>query len=395
MTQRATLDHAVTPTVGPPYARLMRTTRLHVTLREVAPAVVRVVDVPAAATLAEIHELLQSAIGWTDSHLHEFTTEAHQDGPRYGPPDPDLGTLNDTTAQLRDLPEKFVYLYDHGDGWTHDVRVLGVGADRPGCPYGEGTCPPEDSGGPHGHAELLAVLADPTHPDHTRMRDWAGPQHDFEQTTTDRLVEQTAGTVPAPVRLLLDLAHDGITPTARGRLPRAVVRQVQQHRPDWAWSEKPARIEDDLPPLAALHDLLRDTGLLRLNKGALRPIRAATDDLQVLRRLRGWFTGQSFTGTLTTLSVALLCAHGPTTADGLAARILPMLGPGWTSNGHPIAAGDIATSIHRLNSTWRGLDLIDRDRQLIVPGPSARELLPGATRLAHLWSSNDHATTPR
>lgn len=371
----------------------MRTTRLHLTLRDVTPVVVRGVDVPAAATLAEIHELLQSAIGWTDSHLHEFTTEPHTDGPRYGPPDHDLGTLDDTTAHLRDLPETFVYLYDYGDGWTHDIRVLGPGADHPGCPYGEGTCPPEDSGGPHGHAELLAVLADPTHPDHTRMRTWAGPRHDFDQNTTDRLVQQTAGTVPAPVRLLLDLTRDGITLTPGGRLPRAVVRQVQARRPDWAWSEKPAHLEDDLPPLAALHDLLRDTGLLRLIKGTLHPIRAATDDVQVLRRLRGWFTGHGFTATLTDLSLALLCAHGPATADDLATAILPMLGPGWTSNGHPITAADIATSIHRLNSPWCGLDLIDRDRWLIVPGPSARELLPGATRLAHLWSSADHATT--
>lgn len=360
----------------------MRTTRLHVTLRDVTPAVVRVVDVPTAATLAEIHQLLQSAIGWTDSHLHEFASA----DTRYGPPDHDLGTLDHATAHLRDLPDTFIYLYDYGDGWTHDIRVLGPGDDRPGCPYGEGACPPEDSGGPHGHAELLAVLVDPTHPDHTRLRDWAGPQRDFGQAATDRLVEQTAGVVPAPVRLLLDLAHDGITLTHGGRLPRTVVRQVQELRPVWAWSEKPARIEEDLPPLAALHDLLRDTGLLRLATGALRPIRAAADDLQVLRRLRGWFTAAGFTATLTDLSLALLGAHGPATADDLATRILPMLGPGWTSNGHPITTADITTSIHRLNSTWRSLDLIDRDHQLIVPGPSARSLLPGATRLAHLWS---------
>ena len=64
----------------------MRTTRLRVRLREVDPAVVRVIDVPAACTLAELHELLQAAIGWTDSHLHEFHT---CDGRRFGVPDDD------------------------------------------------------------------------------------------------------------------------------------------------------------------------------------------------------------------------------------------------------------------------------------------------------------------
>ena len=38
---------------------LMQTTRVRVRMREVDPVVVRVIDVPAAATLAELHELLQ------------------------------------------------------------------------------------------------------------------------------------------------------------------------------------------------------------------------------------------------------------------------------------------------------------------------------------------------
>lgn len=368
----------------------MRTSRLHVTLRDVTPVVVRVVDVPATATLAEAHQLLQSAIGWTDAHLHEFAAG----DARFGPPGHDLGTRDDATAHLKDLPETFEYTYDYGDGWTHDVRALGPGADRPGCLYGEGTCPPEDCGGPHGHADLLAVLADPTHPDHTRMRGWAGPRRDFDQDATDRLVRRTAGTVPTAVRHLLDLARDGITLTPGGRLPRTVVREVQRRRPDWAWSEKPARTEDDLPALCALHDLLRDTGLLRLRKGTLHPLRAAADDQQVLRRLRGWFAAERFTGVLTNLTLALLAVHGPATAGDLAARILPILGPGWTSDGYPLTVDDLARSIHRMNSVWRGLDLVDGDHLSIAPGPSAQELLPGATRLAHLWTIGDHATTP-
>jgi hypothetical protein len=50
----------------------MRTTRLRVTLREVEPVVTRVIDVPQDSTLPELHDLLQVAIGWTDSHLHQF-----------------------------------------------------------------------------------------------------------------------------------------------------------------------------------------------------------------------------------------------------------------------------------------------------------------------------------
>lgn len=36
----------------------------------------RVVDVPAAAHLPEVHHLLQAALGWTDSHLHQFVASA-------------------------------------------------------------------------------------------------------------------------------------------------------------------------------------------------------------------------------------------------------------------------------------------------------------------------------
>ena len=58
----------------------MRTVRLGVTLAEVTPTVLRVLDVPAACTLPELHDLLQIAIGWTDSHLHQFVVPAAVSG---------------------------------------------------------------------------------------------------------------------------------------------------------------------------------------------------------------------------------------------------------------------------------------------------------------------------
>ena len=71
----------------------MRTIRLQVTLREVTPPVLRILDVPATSTLPELHQLLQAGLGWTDSHLHEFQTPTQAAGAallRYGVPDPDL-----------------------------------------------------------------------------------------------------------------------------------------------------------------------------------------------------------------------------------------------------------------------------------------------------------------
>ena len=167
----------------------MRTTRLRVRLREVEPTVLRVLDVPAASTLPELHLLLQAALGWQNTHLHEFVTDTH----RYGVEDDDwldvgaggldpLRRQSETGVLLRDLGLRFAYHYDLGDGWEHDVEVLGPGDDQPGCRYGEGGCPPEDSGGPGGYSSLLGVLADPN----TRSTTSCGPGSASRSSSTRR-----------------------------------------------------------------------------------------------------------------------------------------------------------------------------------------------------------------
>ncbi|MGH3098361.1 MAG: plasmid pRiA4b ORF-3 family protein [Streptosporangiales bacterium] len=365
----------------------METTRACVRLRDVEPAVVRVLDVPATVQLQEFHHLLQAGLGWTDSHLHQFVT----DDALYGmvaiePPEDER---DESGVPLRKLPVCFRYLYDFGDGWEHDVELLGAGGDRPGCVYGEGSCPPEDCGGPHGYAELRAVLADPTHEDHAAMRTWAGDLADFDQAATDLLVHQTAGAVPEPVRLVLELAADGVKLTPGGRLPRWLVREVQARRPDWHPLGDPASREDDLPPLVALHDLLRDVGLLRLRKGVVAPIKAASDDVEVVRRLRSWFAPQhGFTAVLAGVSVAVLAAgSGAHRADELVAQVYPLLGHGWaTRDGQPMTEEHVRMGFTGLVPELCALDLIDDDPGGWHAGPSARWLLPRATVLAYEWS---------
>ena len=91
----------------------MRTVRLQVTLREVTPAVLRVVDVPASCTLSELHDLLQVAMDWTDSHLHEFLVG----DARYGVPIRSSAPRCATRpVSIGRSPTRFGYLYDFGDG---------------------------------------------------------------------------------------------------------------------------------------------------------------------------------------------------------------------------------------------------------------------------------------
>jgi hypothetical protein len=154
----------------------MTTTRLRVQLRDVEPAVVRVLDVPASATLTEVHLLLQAALGWTDTHLHEFEA----DGRTYALDEDDDDVLDEQDVPLSALGGRFVYLYDFGDGWEHDVDVFGDGGVDPGVVSGEGTCPPEDCGGPSGYDELRVALDDPSHPEHRDYLDWCGPLNPFD-----------------------------------------------------------------------------------------------------------------------------------------------------------------------------------------------------------------------
>lgn len=373
-------------------AKAGATTRLRVRLREVSPPVERILDVPAGSLLVEVHDLLQAAMGWTDSHLHQFSTAA---GLRYGIKGPGLeedpDELDENTVALPVLGERFAYLYDFGDGWEHDVQVLGPGGPVPGVVDGQGACPPEDVGGAYGYQDFLDALADPGHEEHLQYRQWAGTWSPvFDAEAADLLVRQTVGAVPAGVRLVLDLAAEGVRLTPGGRLPRAFVRQVQAARPDWAWSERPAHVEEDLIPLCALHEGLRRVGLLRLRNGRLAPTRAVGDPIQTVRRLRTWFGPvHGFNHLLATDAVALLAATGPALPEDLAARLFPLIGDRWiTSDGQRLTERDMQLSMHRLYSDLRGLDLIT-EGDLVrgkghqwAPGPSARWVFPRATALA-------------
>jgi hypothetical protein len=365
----------------------VRTLRLTVELRGVEPRVSRIIDVPATATLPELHRLLQAALGWTDSHLHQFDA-----GDTLYQPDPDgfadLGGPRVTDEQdvgLRDLPRRFAYVYDLGDTWEHDVEVVGPGGDGPGCPAGEGACPPEDCGGPGGYDSLLAALAEPDRPEHAELIGWAGELRPFDLARTDLLVRQIAGSVPEAVRQVLDLAADGVPLTPGGRLPQKFVRAVQDVRPDWSFDGRPATREDNLIPLLALHDVLREVKLLRVAKGVLRPTRAAGDDTEVVRRLRSWFgPDDGFPAILASVTVGVLASRSPLLQAELAREVAAMLGPQWVRGGERLDEQGVVLEIAGLSPVLRALDLVDTaDRRRWSAGPSARWLLPRATLFAH------------
>lgn len=136
--------------------------QLKVVLRDVSPMVWRRLLVTAGTSIAQLHHILQTAMDWEDLHLHRF----HVHGKEYGIYR-DGGILFDddpysvllSAFKLR-AGERFVYEYDMGDFWQHDIRVeqaliSGAGKTYPVCIGGSGDCPPEDCGGPCGYRSLL------------------------------------------------------------------------------------------------------------------------------------------------------------------------------------------------------------------------------------------------
>ncbi len=160
--------------------------QLKVTLRGSKPSIWRRLLVPADLTLGDLHAILQVAMGWTDSHLHEFQVGDE----RYGEPAPEMEVVDEDRVRLsKVIPGekfKFRYEYDFGDSWEHVVLVEKVlpaelGRSYPTCLKGKGNCPPEDCGGIWGFADFLAAMADPNHPEHEPLKEWSGGDYDPEE----------------------------------------------------------------------------------------------------------------------------------------------------------------------------------------------------------------------
>jgi Plasmid pRiA4b ORF-3-like protein len=176
-----------------------RVFEMEVVLEDVRPLVCRRVQVPGEVSLAVLHEVVQSVMGWTDSHLHEFEIG----GARYGRRDRDWDerdVADEGKVKLFRLVgrgDQLGYVYDFGDTWAHVLTVVKVIAPEPGvryprCVSGCGACPPEDVGGPWGYDEFQTVLADRSHPEHDERLEWLGrpfDPHHFDLEAADQALE--------------------------------------------------------------------------------------------------------------------------------------------------------------------------------------------------------------
>ncbi|MHB0960550.1 MAG: plasmid pRiA4b ORF-3 family protein [Pirellulaceae bacterium] len=159
-----------------------------ITLKGIEPPIWRRIQVKDC-TLDRLHEHIQTAMGWTNSHLHQFKIG----GVCYGDPDliyegweeEDLPVNSLCTKVSKIVPQdgkrfRFDYEYDFGDGWEHEVLFEGClraekGTRYPLCVEGQRACPPEDVGGVDGYQQYLETLSDPENEEWDEMSNWRGP----------------------------------------------------------------------------------------------------------------------------------------------------------------------------------------------------------------------------
>ena len=161
---------------------------LVISLADIEPRIWRRFLAPSSITLKRLHIVVQTIMGWSNYHLHQFQTHLGT----YGTPDAEYpdGTLNEARVRLDKFltreGDQILYEYDFGDGWSHELRLERIIGRVEGdvvveCLDGERACPPEDVGGPHAYDVFLHAIRDREHPQHRSMLEWIGEGFDSER----------------------------------------------------------------------------------------------------------------------------------------------------------------------------------------------------------------------
>ena len=175
--------------------------QLKITLDGIKPPIWRRIQVRGDISLFKLHKIIQVAMGWEDYHLHQFIVGEDY----YAIPSPEdpwpMETKNEKRSKLIKVAPaekaKFVYEYDLGDSWYHEILVEKISPggeqEHPICLAGKRSRPPEDCGGIGGYYEFLEAIRDPKHPDHEDMLTWAGGDFDperFDMEEINRLLSK-------------------------------------------------------------------------------------------------------------------------------------------------------------------------------------------------------------
>ena len=148
--------------------------KLKIVLKYTDPQVYRTVIVPEKFTFHELHNVIQCVMNWENAHLYQFNLGApygsdsiklldNQDkfGSIFGKRFQDLDSTETFLSEIfNDQKKKINYIYDFGDGWHHEIRVLQKPKEEvlyPKCIKGENAAPIEDCGSYPGFYDLIEI----------------------------------------------------------------------------------------------------------------------------------------------------------------------------------------------------------------------------------------------
>lgn len=180
----------------------MKTTiyQIHVSLEEVQPQIWRQLLIPSNLLLSDLHNIIQTVMGWEDAHLHQFIKNKMYYTVQY--PDDDFWDddisidYKKKKIRISDLllkeNEKIIYEYDFGDCWEHEIlleKILPIDNKQkyPVCLAGKMSCPPEDCGGAWGYMNMLEILNQPEHEEYNSYIDWLGDEFDPKYFDKDNI----------------------------------------------------------------------------------------------------------------------------------------------------------------------------------------------------------------
>ena len=165
---------------------MSKTYQIQVVIAEIEPKIWRRLLVSSDTLLVDLHRILQTSFGWTNSHLHLFDNGLST----YSPMEFEVEeTENSRIVKLSTILKrenfKVIYEYDFGDSWSHEIlleRIIEKDAEGqiPRCIAGERNSPPENCGGTTGYQELLKTISNKKHPDYKNMMQWLGGKFDPE-----------------------------------------------------------------------------------------------------------------------------------------------------------------------------------------------------------------------
>ena len=180
------------------------TYQIKLVLKGSKPLIWRRLLIPSAILLSDLHRIIQTTMGWTNSHLHQFIKDRlyyqeQMDDNDLWDEELDVDYRSTKLADLlRKEKERIIYEYDFGDSWEHDVileKILpaGDGAEYPVCLDGKLNCPPEDCGGIWGYYGMLEILKHPDHEEYDDYIEWLGGEFDpdyFDRNKVNYLLKE-------------------------------------------------------------------------------------------------------------------------------------------------------------------------------------------------------------